>query len=128
MDEIQVVEVADSEKLGVSCQKGEESFKDKNVEVLDTILLNETIEIDKNKLKIIKDQGSDTHGVFKYLFYFFSVDHTPNCPEFIDWCANNYSSTEEVVMDKHKSKILFPICASVIRKTLSVPDDFVCLS
>ena len=55
MDEIEVVEVADSEKLGVSCQKFEERFEDKNVEVLDTILLNETIETTKNKLKIPND-------------------------------------------------------------------------
>ena len=55
MDEIEVVEVVDSEKLGVSCQKVEESFEDKNVEVFDTILLNETIEMDKNRLKILKD-------------------------------------------------------------------------
>ena len=80
MDEIEVLEVLDSEKLWVSCQKVEEIFEDKNVEVFDTILLNETIEMDKNKLKILNDQGSDTHGVFRYFFYFFSVDQTPNCP------------------------------------------------
>ena len=60
MDEIEVVEVAYSEELGVSCQKDEKSFEDKNAEVFDTILLNETIETTKNKLKIIKDQGSET--------------------------------------------------------------------
>ena len=47
MDEIEVVEVADSEELGVSCQKDEKIFEDKNVEVSDTILLNETIEMAK---------------------------------------------------------------------------------
>ena len=54
MDWIEVVEVADSEKLGVSCQKVDKIFEDKNDEVFDTILLNETIETAKNKLKIIK--------------------------------------------------------------------------
>ena len=52
MDEIEVV---DSEELGVSYQKVEESFEYKNAEVSDTILLNETIETAKNKLKILKD-------------------------------------------------------------------------
>ena len=79
----------------------------------------------KNKLKIIKDQGSDTHGVFMSLFYFFSVDQTPNCPEFVELCANNCSIVEEVLMDEPKSRIIFPIHASVICKTLSVPYDFV---
>ena len=124
MDEVEVVEVVDSEKLGVSCQKVEESFEDKNAEIYDTILLNETIETAKNKLKILKDQGSDNHGVFRSFFYFFSVDQTPNCPEFVEWCANNYSAAEEVIMNKPKSRILFPVQASVIRKSLSIPHDF----
>ena len=65
--------------------------------------------MDKNKLKILKDQGSDTHGVFRSFFYFFSIDQTPNFPEFVKWCANNYSAAQEVIMDKPKSRILFPI-------------------
>ena len=68
MDEIEVVEVADSEELVVSYQKEQKSFEEKNAEVSDTILLNETIEMAKNKLKILKDQGSDTHGVFRSFF------------------------------------------------------------
>ena len=55
MDEIEVVEVVDSEELGVFCQKDEKSFEDKNAELFDTILMNEKIETAKNKLKIIKD-------------------------------------------------------------------------
>ena len=43
MDEIEVVEVEDSEELGVFCQKDEKRFEDKNAEVYDTILLNEII-------------------------------------------------------------------------------------
>ena len=65
---------------------------------------------------------------FRSLFYFFSFDQTPNCPEFVEWCANNYSTAEEVIMDKRKSRILCPIHASVIHKTLSIPDDFVHLA
>ena len=127
MDEIEVIKVANSEEEGVSCQKDQKSFEDKNAEVSNTILLNETIETAQNTLKILKDQGSDTHSVFRSFFYFFSVGQTPNCPEFVEWCANNYSANQEVVMDKPKSRILFPIHASVIRKTLYVP-DFVHLS
>ena len=71
MDEIEVVEVANNEELRVSYQEDEKRFEDKNVEISDTILMNETIEMDKNKLKILKDQGCDTHGVFRSFFYFF---------------------------------------------------------
>ena len=69
MDEIEVV---DSEYLGVSCQKDEKSFEDKNDEFFDTILLNETIETAKNKWKILKDQGSDTM-VFSGPSFIFSL-------------------------------------------------------
>ena len=44
MDDIEVIEVADNEELGVSYQKNQKSFEDKNVEISDTILMNETIE------------------------------------------------------------------------------------
>ena len=87
--------------------------------------MNETIETTKTKLKILKDQGTDTHGVFKYFFYFFSVEQNPNCPEFVEWCVNKYSKTEGFIMNKSKSRILCPIQAFVIRKALAVPQDFV---
>ena len=80
MNEIAVVEVVDSEELGVSYQKDEKIFEEKNVEVSDTILLNEKIEMDKNKLKILKDQGCDTHGVFRSFFYFFLCWPDPQLP------------------------------------------------
>ena len=63
IDEIEVVEVVDNEELGAVGQKDEESFVDENAEIFDTILLTETIETAKSKLKVLKDQGSDTCGV-----------------------------------------------------------------
>ena len=53
-------------------QKVEEFLEDKDSEIFDTIFLNDNVESAKNKLKILKDQGIDTHGVFSsYFFYFF---------------------------------------------------------
>ena len=99
MEEIEVVEVGDNEELGVIGQKDEESFVDENAEIFDTILLNETIETAKGKLKVLKDQGSDTYGIFRSFFHFFSVNQTPHCPEFFEWCAYNFSATEGVIMN-----------------------------
>ena len=42
----------------------EETLEDKYYEIFDTILLNDNVETTKNKLKTLKDQGIDTHGVF----------------------------------------------------------------
>ena len=89
MDDTEVIEVADNEEIGVSYQRDEKSFEDKNYEIVDTILMNETIEKAKDWLKVLKDQGNDTRGVFKSFFYFFSVNQTPNCPEFVEWCVSN---------------------------------------
>ena len=88
IDGIELVELVDSEELGVSYQRDDKVFEDKNAEIAYTVLINETIETTKNKLKIVKDQGSDTCCVFKSFFYFFSVDQTPNFPEFVKWCVN----------------------------------------
>ena len=82
----------------------EEFLEDKDSEIFNTILLNDNVETAKNKLKILKDQGIDTHGVFSsYLFYFF-VEQTPNCPEFVECCASNYYHFEGVIMDASRSK------------------------
>ena len=83
MEEIDVVEVGDNEELGVIGWKDEESFMDENFEIFDTIILNETIETAKGKLKVLKDQASDTYGIFRSFFHFFSVNQTPHCPEFV---------------------------------------------
>ena len=128
MDETEVIEVEYNEEVGFSYQRDEKSFEDKNAEIADTILRNETIETTKNRLKVLKDQGNDTRGVFKSFFYFFSVNQTPNCPEFVEWYISNYSETEGVIMDRLKSKILCLIYAPIIRKSLAVPHEFVQLS
>ena len=84
MDEVEVVEVADNEEVGVYYQRDENIFEYKNVEIADTILMNETIETTKDRLKVLKDQGNDTRGVFISIFHFFSINHTPNCSEFVE--------------------------------------------
>ena len=90
--------------------------------------MNEMIEMAKIKLKILKNQGSDTCGVFKSVFFFFSINQTPICLEFVEWNGNKYSKAEGVIMNKTKSRILCPIQISVICKALSIPQYFVQLS
>ena len=85
-------------------QNVEKFLEDKYSEIFDIIMLNDNVETSKNKLKILKDQGIDTHGVFSsYLFYFF-VEQTPNCPEFVECCVSNYYPSEGVIMDASRSK------------------------
>ena len=70
------------------------------------------------------DQGTKIHNVYKSYFHYFSTNQTLNCLEFIDWCANNYSSSQRVIMDTTSSKFLCLVSPLVIRNTLSVPAEF----
>ena len=75
-----MVEVEYLEVLNLEYHKIEEFFEDKDSEIFESILLNDTLETGKNKLKNLKDQGIDTHGVFSSYFYYSSTDQIPNCP------------------------------------------------
>ena len=108
----------------VSGLRMEEHLLDANSEVYDTILMGETIETTRGKLEDRKNRGIDTCGVFKYFFHFFSFNQTPQFLEFVEWCAENFSATKGVIVNKSKSKILCPVQASIIRKTLDIPNQF----
>ena len=85
--EIEVVDVRDNAESRVTCRRAEESLMDENTKVFYTILVEETIEATRGKLEVLKDQGSDTCGVFKSFFHFFSVNQTTHCLEFVEWCT-----------------------------------------
>ena len=128
MDRIESVGVRDDVEPETTSQMVEESLVDKNAEIFDTILVGEAIETSKDKLEYLKNRGGDTCGVFKSFFHFFSIGQTPHFPEFVKWCAYNFFSIEGVIMNKSKSKILCPVQASVICKTLDILDEFVHIS
>ena len=119
-----MVDVGDTGESRVIGQREEEILVDENANIFDTILLGETVETAKGKLEVLKDQGSDTCGVFKSFFHFFSVNQIPHFLEFIEWCAYNFSATEGVIMNRSKSKILCSVQDHVIRKTLHILDEF----
>ena len=125
---VEVVGVRDDVEPEVTCQRVEESLVDENAKIFDTILVGEAIETARGKLEILKDRGRDTCSVFKSFFHFFFVGQTPHCTEFVEWCANNFSVVEGVIMNKSKSKILCSVQASIFRKTLHILDDFVHIS
>ena len=73
---------------------------------------------------MLKYQEINIHNVYQSYFHFFTTDQTLNCLEFVNWCANNYSLSERVIMDITNSKILCLVNSLVIRKTLLVLDEF----
>ena len=72
-----MVDARDNAESRVTCRRAEESLMDENTKSFDTILVGETIEAARGKLEVLKDQGSDTYGVFNFFFNFFSIDQTP---------------------------------------------------
>ena len=92
------------EAQALEYQKIEEVFEDKDCEFFDNIMSISSVDLLKNELKVLKDQGIDVHGVCRSYFQFFNTKQTLNFPEFIDWCACNYSSSKRVIMDVVKSK------------------------
>ena len=104
-----MAETEDSESQNLEFQEPREALTDKDTEVFDTIILNDSIEATWSKLKYLQLQGIDTHGVFRSFFFYFSIEKNPSCPEFIDWCMSNYSPSEGVIMDASRSRMMCPI-------------------
>ena len=64
-----MMEMEHLEVQNLEYQNVEEFLEDKYSEIFNTIFLNDNVETAKNKLKILKDQGIDTHGVFNSYFF-----------------------------------------------------------
>ena len=56
--------------------------------------------------------------------YHFVVEQTLHFPEFAEWCAVNYSSSERVIVIHSMSRILCKIDAKAIRENLNLPDNY----
>ena len=79
------------ETQGLEYQTVEELLGDRNADVFDPILLNGPIEAMKQKLNLLKDQGTKLHNIYQSCFHLFSTKQTPSFPKFVEWCVNNYS-------------------------------------
>ena len=56
--------------------------------------------------------------------YYFSIEQTLHFPEFAEWCASNYSSSERVIVIRSMSMILCRIDAKSIHGFLNLPDNY----
>ena len=84
-----MVEVEEVEVQNLEYHRIEEVFEDKESDIFDTILLNGPIDSVKAKLKPLKDQGTEVHGIFKSYFHYFTTEQTLNFLEFVYWCTCN---------------------------------------
>ena len=79
----------------------EEVVIDRNKNVFDPILLVCSVSVSKEHLWKYKSQGNYILNVCNSFLYYFVVEQTLPFPEFVEWCANSYSSSERVIMS-HK--------------------------
>ena len=106
------------EAQALEFQRIDEVLEDRDSRIFDTILSFGPI----SQLKMrFKDQGTDLHNFFQSYLYYFCPNKTLNFLDFIDWCTSNYSSSERVILDAAKSKIICLVNPLVIRYSLSVP-------
>ena len=89
-----------------------------------TTFQNGPIEAMKQRLNVIKNQGINLHNIYRSFFHLFYTKQTLGFPKFFIWCINKYSLSERVIMNLDCSTILCPANSSIVRKTMSVPEEF----
>ena len=73
----------------------------------------------------MKERNSWLIEIEVYMFlYYFTIEQTLPFPEFTEWCASNYSSSERVIVSHSTSKILCRIDAKAICGFLNFPDNY----
>ena len=102
----------------------EECLVDRDRGVNDPFLSVGSVSVIKERLWRYNSQGNDILNACKSFLYHFAIEQTLPFPEFAEWCAVNYSSTERVVLSHSTSRILCKIDAKAIREILNLPSNY----
>ena len=93
-------EASSSVSLWKFLDRKEEVIVDRDGNVFDPIFSVCRISQSKEQLWSFKSQGRDVLNAWNSFMYYFSIEQTLYYPEFVEWCVNNYSPTERVIMNK----------------------------
>ena len=102
----------------------EEFLVDRDRSVCDPFLYIGSVSISKEKLWYYKSQGNDVLNVCKYFLYYFAIEKTLHLPDFVEWCAINYSPSQRIIVSQSASRILCKFDATVIRENLNLPENY----
>ena len=102
----------------------EEFLVDRDRGVYDPFMSMENVSVIEERLWQYNSQGNDILNACKSFLYYFSIEQTLPFPEFTEWCASNYLSSERVIMSRSTSKILCRIDAKAICGFLNLPDNY----
>jgi hypothetical protein len=101
----------------------EESLIDRDSDIFNTVITVSPISVSRSNLLdnvgtripfLEAAQASITPYVVKIVFPF---------PEFVSWCAEQYSQEERVILNKLGSEVLCEIDSPSLRHTLSIPES-----
>ena len=76
----------------------EEYLVDMDRGVCDPLLSVGSVSVSKERLWQYNSQGNDILNACKSFLYYFVVEQTLHFPEFAEWCAVNYSSSQRVIV------------------------------
>ena len=102
----------------------EEYLVDRDRGVCDPFLSVGSVSVSEEKLWQYNLQGNDILNACKSFLYYFAVEQILHFPEFAEWCAVNYSSSQRVIVSQSTSRILCKIDVNVIRENLNFPDNY----
>ena len=102
----------------------EEVVVDRERNVCDPMLSICSVSVSKEHLWQYNSQGNDILNVYSSFLYYFAIEQTLPFPEFVEWCANSYSSSERVIMSHTMSKILCKVDMKTVHGILSLPNNF----
>ena len=71
----------------------EECLVDRDRGVYDPFLSVGNVSVIKERLWRYNTQGNDILNACRSFLYYFSIEQTLHFPEFVEWCASNYSSS-----------------------------------
>ena len=75
----------------------EEYLVDRDRGVCDPFLSVGSVSVCKERLWKYNSQGNDVLNACKSFLYYFAVEQTLHFPEFTEWCAVNYYSSQRVI-------------------------------
>ena len=112
------------EGLNQVLDEREEFLVDRDRGVYDPFLSSGNVSFIKERLWWYNSQGNDILNSYKSFLYYFSIEQTLPFPEFVEWCASNYSSSERVIVSRSMSKILCRIDEKAIHGFLNLLDNY----
>jgi hypothetical protein len=107
-----------------SPENNEEALIDRDNDVCDPEFIVAPISQLRSNLADVRGKGFPFLESVQASLILYATELCFQFPEFIGWCAEQYSESERVVIDKKGSKVLCKIDVVSVRESLKIPKSF----